>query len=165
MTTQSNTLSHKQLAHAIQQDFPELQFETSSQFSWHAGKRVITYNDELLDTPRGVWALLHEIGHAQLQHAEYTSDIELLRMEVNAWDQAREIAKTYAITIDSGYVEDALDSYRDWLHLRSTCPTCHERCTQQDTNTYACHNCNASWHVSRSRHCRPYRKANEKPLN
>lgn len=155
----SNTSTYKQLAKRIQKDFTALEFEQASQFSWHAGKQAISYNETLLGSSRGIWALLHEIGHAQLKHSDYESDVELLRMEVNAWDQARELARDYEVAVDDNYVEDALDSYRDWLHLRSTCPACHQRCTQQDPHTYVCHNCASSWHVTRSRHCRPYRKA------
>lgn len=159
MTTQSSTLANKQLAATIQADFNELTFEPAARFSWHAGKQIISYDESALDNLRGLWALLHEIGHAQLKHADYESDIELVRMEVNAWDKAKQTADQYDLTIDSDYIEDALDSYRDWLHLRSTCPTCFQRCTQRDVHTYACHNCGTSWHVTRSRHCRPYRKA------
>ncbi len=158
MTTQNNTSLNLQLSDTIQRDFPELKFEEASQFSWHGGKHVISYNTAQLKDERGLWALLHEIGHAQLKHADYTSDIELLHMEVEAWEKAHESAKKYGIHLDDTYIEDALDSYRDWLHIRSTCPTCQERCTQQDAHTYRCHNCGNSWRVTRSRHCRPYRK-------
>ncbi|MBP9853080.1 hypothetical protein KBC77_03790 [Candidatus Saccharibacteria bacterium] len=108
------------------------------------------------------WTLLHETAHALLQHESFTSDIELLQMEVAAWHHARVLAGRFKITIDPDYIEDCLDSYRDWLHARATCPTCFERSLQTDTHTYTCHNCSAKWHVTKSRLCRTYRRKNQK---
>jgi hypothetical protein len=142
----------------LQQDYPDLSFIESSQFSWHAGKQNIAYNKSLLGDERGVWAMLHELGHALLQHADYENDVELLQLEICAWEKAHELAKKYAISLDQDYIEDCLDSYRDWLHVRATCPTCFQRCLQADPRTYACHNCGTTWHVTRSRLCRPYRR-------
>ncbi len=137
-------------------DFPDLDFKPASRFSWHARGRAISY----VDSPdeRTAWALLHEIGHAELNHEHFSSDIDLLQKEVAAWAKAREISEKYKLSIDQDYVEDHLDTYRDWLHLRSTCPTCFERCLQTDKHTYECHNCGEVWKVTGSRLCRPYRR-------
>ena len=144
------------LFQAIQADFPLLMFRESNRFSWHAGTKHISYRQP--ETIQALWALLHEIGHAELDHADFTSDIDLLQKEVAAWEKAHELAKRYDLTIDQNYIEDNLDTYRDWLHIRATCPTCYERCLQIDSRTYRCHNCNTEWHVTRSRLCRPYRR-------
>lgn len=140
----------------IRADFSDLEFRRSTHFSWHAGSKHISYRK--LDTIQAVWALLHEIGHAELEHADFSSDIELLQKEVTAWAKAHEISARYNITIDQDYIEDNLDSYRDWLHIRATCPTCFERCLQTDRHTYTCHNCGTTWRVTGSRLCRPYRR-------
>jgi len=142
----------------IRSDFPEITFVESSRFSWHAGNRHIAYSPIALQDERSVWALLHELGHAQLMHADYTTDIELLQLEVAAWVKAHELAERYDITIDQNYIEDCTDSYRDWLHVRATCPSCYCRAFQRGKHTYHCHNCQAEWRVTRSRLCRPYRK-------
>ncbi len=104
------------------------------------------------------WSILHELAHAKLNHNNYYSDFELVKLELDAWQEAKEIAKNYGIKIDSEHIEDCLDTYRDWLHQRATCPTCQTVSTQRDPNTYQCFNCRTSWHVSNSRFCRPYRK-------
>lgn len=148
----------KTLLTQLRHDYPKLHFVEATQFSWNSAERRILYPAKQLSVKSGEWALLHELGHATLSHTDYTSDFDLLRIECAAWEQAHTLAKTYGITIDDEYVQDCLDSYRDWLHLRSTCPTCYERCLQTNKYTYRCHNCGTVWRVSRSRLCRPYRR-------
>lgn len=148
----------------LEKDYPDLRFIMSSRFSWHGGKQHISYPEAALKNDRGQWALLHELGHALLAHTDYTSDMELLRIEIAAWDKARELSRNYHIHIDEEYIQDSLDSYRDWLHVRSTCPICREHCLQVTRNSYKCHNCGTSWHVTQSRLCRPYRKTQKKSL-
>ncbi len=152
------------LLQRLRGDYPELTFVVSSRFSWHAGSKHVSYTETSLQDVRGIWAILHELGHALLGHTDYMSDVELLTIEVAAWDKARELAHTYGLTIDEEYVQDSLDSYRDWLHVRSACPTCHEHCLQVSKDAYRCHNCGTTWHVTQSRLCRPYRKTYKKGL-
>jgi len=45
-------------------------------------------------------------------------------MEAAAWEKALELAKTYGITLDQEVSEKHLNTYRDWMHARSTCPKC-----------------------------------------
>jgi hypothetical protein len=118
------------------------------------------------------WALLHETGHALLEHQSYKGDFELLRLEVAAWERAREVAATIShdfspdstpdagmdVTIDEDHIQDCLDTYRDWLYKRSICPTCTTKCLQQDDFVhYRCFNCHTTWRVSSNRFCRAYR--------
>lgn len=152
------------LLQRLGEDYPSLRFIASHRFSWHAGKQHISYSATALQDLRGEWALLHELGHALLAHTDYLSDMELLHIEIAAWDKARELSKKYQLHIDEDYIQDSLDSYRDWIHVRSTCPTCHEHCLQTTRSSYRCHNCGTSWHITQSRLCRPYRKTQKKSL-
>lgn len=154
----NTTLEPGQLLHRLREDFPEFSFVESNQFSWHAGTKNVSYRKSTLSDEHALWAILHEVGHALLNHTDYTSDIELLQIEVAAWEKAHELASRYGLHINQDYIEDCLDSYRDWLHVRATCPTCLVRCLQANTHTYQCHNCGTEWHVTRSRLCRPYRR-------
>ena len=142
----------------IQRDYPDIFFVESTRYSWHAGEKRVSYQKERLADERGMWAILHEIGHALLDHTDYENDMELLQMEVAAWEKAHELAKRYNMSLDQDYIEDNLDTYRDWLHVRATCPTCFERSLQTSRHTYTCHNCGTVWRVTRSRLCRPYRR-------
>jgi hypothetical protein len=141
----------------IATDYPDVSFVESSHFAWHAGKKHVTYQKSGTDTAHGIFSLLHELGHALLGHTDYTHDIELLQLEVAAWDKARLLAQMYDIELDEDYLQDCLDTYRDWLHLRATCPACFGRSLQSSVTTYRCFNCQAKWSVTRSRLCRPYR--------
>jgi hypothetical protein len=141
-------------------DYPAVNFRRGAVFSWNSKQQtvIIPRRTADLDETRAIWSLLHEVGHATLQHQNYISDVELIRLEAAAWQQAERLGQTYGQNIDPDHVQDCLDSYRDWLHQRSTCPTCGTISLQIDDQHYRCYNCNANWGVSRSRLCRPYRR-------
>jgi len=145
------------LLERIAADYPDLSFIESAHFGWHAGKKHVSYRKTGKNTEHSMFALLHELGHALLGHKDYTHDIELLQIEVAAWDKARELAGHYQIELDEDYLQDCLDTYRDWLHLRATCPACFARSLQASSSRYRCLNCQTEWTVTRSRLCRPYR--------
>jgi ribosomal protein L37AE/L43A len=75
-------------------------------------------------------------------------------MERAAWEQAVAIAAKYDIVIDRDHIEDSMDTYRDWLKNRSTCPTCNNVTLQQTSGEYLCFNCRATWAVPASQICR-----------
>lgn len=79
-------------------------------------------------------------------------------MESEAWSVAAKIGRKYGVSISDEHIQNCLDTYRDWLHRRSTCPTCGTHVIQSDSNTYRCYNCQTVWHVSNRRFVRPYRK-------
>lgn len=144
----------------IKKDFPELQLEAGRHSSWSAGDNKITFEDASSGQEQGEWMLLHEVAHAKLGHTSFASDFELLKLEVEAWAEAAQLATKYGFVISENFVEDCLDTYRDWLYQRSTCPNCSTASLQIDKkNLYLCHNCNHSWRVSSARFCRPYRRS------
>ncbi len=150
----------KLLAH-LSTDYPSLTFEAGKAFCWSPRDQKITYKT----TAHGIaasYSLLHEVGHATLKHKRYTLDFELLELEVAAWEQAKQLASAYDITIDEDHIQDCLDSYRDWMYRRSVCPCCTAKTLQQDDQpTYRCFNCHATWRVAPSRFCRPYRQTGQ----
>lgn len=151
----------------LEQDLPELQFTAGTSFCWSPATRQVIYNKSFLGSllrdskgSAGVFSLLHETGHALLGHTRYRLDFELLELEVAAWQRAKLLAEDYGIAIDVDHIEDCLDSYRDWLYGRSICPSCTTKALQLDDQPeYRCYNCHASWKVTASRFCRPYRKS------
>jgi len=150
-------LNLETLLERIAADYPDLQLVEGAQFAWHAQQKHLAYKKTSKNTTQNIFALLHELGHAVLNHHEYAYDIELLQLEVAAWEKARELAKRYGVELDEDYTQDCLDTYRDWLHLRATCPTCFARSLQASIHQYRCFNCQTTWQVTRSRLCRPYR--------
>jgi hypothetical protein len=137
---------------------PGVTCEPGLAFCWSPRQQVITYRAAPHPTELDEWALLHEAGHAQLGHKTYNSDLELLLLEVAAWEKAIETAASLGVVIDEEHIQDCLDTYRDWLHQRSNCPVCKNTCLQVSASTYRCHNCTTEWRVSTSRFCRAYRR-------
>ena len=140
----------------LRKKLPDVRFAEGETFCWSPAQELVTYCQSS-DDSQGKLSLLHEAAHALLGHAVYRNDLELLLMEVAAWEKACELAGEFDIAFDAECIQDRLDTYRDWLHERSTCPRCSTASLQVSTNEYRCHNCFASWHVSTSRFCRAYR--------
>ncbi len=127
-------------------------FVADVDFWWSAKNNTVYYGPmrHLSD----VWTLLHEIAHAELGHSVYDSDIELIRQEAAAWEHAKRlIAPRFDLDIATSHIEDALDTYRRWLHERSRCPECEQNGIQATQNTYNCINCRCSWRVNDARGC------------
>ncbi len=142
--------------------FPTLKFRVGDQFYWSPETKEIFYKD--VSNQKATWSLLHETGHALLKHKNYKADFELIRLEIDAWQKAREIAHDLDITISEDHIEDCLDTYRDWLYKRSICPNCTNKSLQQDDYThYHCFNCGTVWKVTASRFCRAYRSTKNIP--
>lgn len=85
--------------------------------------------------------LLHELGHALLQHYTFATDPERLKMECAAWAKARELCEMYSIYYDEEFVEVELDTYREWLHQKSRCPYCGLTRYQDQNGVYHCPEC------------------------
>ena len=137
--------------------FPNLIFRKGAVFCWSPETQEIVYNPAG-DEQTAPWSLLHETSHALLNHTTYGTDFELLRLELTAWERAKELAYELAITIDENHIQDCLDTYRDWIYSRSICPRCGAKSLQQsDLKRYYCFNCHEVWQVTPSRFCRAYR--------
>ena len=147
----------KELVLKLQRSYPMLSFVEGNTFQWSPSRKEITYTRGA--DASNTWSLLHEVSHALLEHATYKSDMELLQKEVQAWEHAQKLSGEYAIVIDQDFVQDCLDSYRDWLYKRSSCPTCSLQGIQNPSGQYSCINCNHTWAVTAERFCRPYRRS------
>jgi hypothetical protein len=142
---------------------PELTYTSGNQFCWSPGTKEIIYKDGA-EGQQARWSLLHETGHALLDHQNYQADYELLRLEVAAWQRAEELAADLGEEIDADHIQDCLDTYRDWLYKRSICPRCSTKSFQQsDFSHYRCFNCHAVWRVSTNRFGRAYRRHKDVP--
>lgn len=143
-------------------DYEEFKFKNGPQEHWSPKTQTITYNPEE-PAEKFACAILHELAHALLAHNTYSSDFELLKLESEAWSLAAQLGKKYDVPISEDHIQNCLDTYRDWLHRRSSCPRCGTHVLQKDSNSYQCYNCQASWHVSSGRFVRPYRLTKTKP--
>ena len=136
------------LAKRLTKDYPKFHITSGDTFQWHPETATVTYN------PEGTAAdLLHELAHGLLEHRDFTRDITLLEMERDAWRCASSLASQYEVVVSPDTVEDALDTYRDWLHTRSLCPECGATGIQSATHTYRCLACLTTWRVNDARRC------------
>lgn len=155
----------KSLLTKLRRDFPSINFVAGERFVWSPATSQVLYKKSTTeDEEAAIWALLHEVGHALLDHGKYGSDFELVQLESAAWAEAENLAKRYGHLIDPDHIQDCLDTYRDWLYQRSTCPACTACSLQSDSKTYSCFNCGTTWQVSKSRLCRAYRRKQKEIL-
>lgn len=129
--------------------YPQFIFAPSNEFRWSPSENTVFFIQNS-QTPS---FLIHELSHALLGHTDYSRDVELIAMERSAWDEAMVLAREYAITIRKDDIETQLDSYRDWLHARSTCPSCSATGMQTKKREYTCLACRHSWRVNEARVC------------
>lgn len=132
----------------LREEHPQLTFTAGEHFFWSPENNTVTYRGD--GDPA---LLLHELAHALLQHTTYNRDIELVAMERTAWQKAQALSAAHAISIDEDLVESHLDTYRDWLHSRSTCPACTATGYQSGEATYTCPACTQQWRVNEARIC------------
>jgi len=137
------------LAHKLKVDFPSFCFVADQGFIWSPNEQTIFYDADSRDTA----SLLHEMSHALLRHQDYTRDIELIEMERDAWEYAKTLGEKYKVPIQENDIQDALDTYRDWLHSRSLCPTCKATGLQTKKYLYRCIACTTAWRVNDARTC------------
>jgi hypothetical protein len=152
--------STSSLITSLKHDFPAYLFSPGKEFLWSPEKQAISYIPNSDDQA----SLLHELAHAILKHATYNRDVELLELERAAWQYALDhLATLYNVSVPSEQVEDSLDTYRDWLHARSTCPACGATGLQIKKNEYKCIACHEKWRVNDARLCalRRYRLHNK----
>ena len=136
----------------LREDFPDINFIESDRACWSPKDNVVYYDNNANN-------LIHELEYALLGHQFFLLDIELIRIERDAWDQAKSIAKKYNLEIDDVTIEKALDDYRDWIHKRSLCPKCYQTGVQAIKDLdYYCINCNSRWKANDARSCGLKRK-------
>lgn len=139
----------------LRKDYPSLTFKETGTASWSPGSAQISYSAS--ENDYSIWSTLHELGHALMGHQSYKNDVDLLNKEVEAWDKAMSIARGYGVVISREHIQDCLDTYRDWVHRRSACPSCGNHGLQNSRALYRCINCPSTWKVSSGRFCRSYR--------
>lgn len=137
--------------------YPGLNFTQSSQFVWSPDHKTVYYPGEDVRQEHNRLGLLHEIGHAELGHTTYHSDIHLLGMEVDAWKYARQKASVFGIVVDEYHIDSCLESYRIWVYKRSVCPRCQFHGIQTSPTRYRCFMCRRVWRVSRNLSLHPHR--------
>lgn len=145
-------ITTRSILSAIKSNYPKLNFKVGDRYYWSPSLQTVFYallSDGSIDNV----LLIHELSHAVLGHANYSKDIELLKMERDAWEKTAELASSYNITLSDEEIETALDSYRDWLHSRSICPECNAIGHEVSDKAYHCIACGSHWRPNEARTC------------
>ena len=133
-------------------DYPEVKFvKNTKRFSYRLKNGVPTV---FLGGPQPNFGLLtlHELGHALLKHKDYKVDVQRVKIECEAWEKAKTVYAKYredaemAGTMpewDEDFVQEKLDTYRDWLHVKSRCKKCGLTGYQTEDGKYHCPRCEA----------------------
>ena len=119
------------------QDYPEFRFIVGVKFAFRPPKTIVIGPQE----PSWRLLILHEVSHALCKHKDFKMDVGRLRMENQAWEKARELAKKYKLDFDEEVMQGELDTYRDWLHQKSRCPVCGLTRFQTPDSSYHCPRC------------------------
>ncbi len=132
----------------IIKDFPQFTFIPGRFFVWSPHNKAIHYDTRRVKGNDGLVALVHEIGHALLGHRIYKFDMQLIQMEMDAWDVARRLAAKYGLKVDEDHIARCVDSYDQWLTKRATCPDCQNFSLQRARDEYGCFACGSVWQVN-----------------
>lgn len=121
----------------LSSDFPDYHFTTGRKFAFRPPHTIVIGPHE------ESWQLLllHELGHAMSGHRSFSTHIARLKMEVEAWTKAESLASKYQIPWNETRVQEELDTYRNWLHQKSRCPSCGLTRFQTTDGQYHCPRC------------------------
>ena len=126
-----------ELFEQLTKDFPEFRFVLGTKFAFRPPKTIVIGPHE----PFSRLLVLHEVGHAVCKHKGFRMDVSRLKMENQAWEEAKKLALKYGIEADEDLIQDQLDTYRDWLHQKSRCPVCGLTRFQTPDSRYHCPRC------------------------
>lgn len=144
-------MPNKNLVDSLRTAYPNLRYKKGKYFKWFSSTKTIYY-DPTSDGYEAI--LLHEVAHALLDHTDSVLDVELVCQEAEAWEYATsKLAAMFSVKITEDHIENAMESYRDWLHRRSLCPDCSASGLQTKNTHYKCIVCGCSWLANDARHC------------
>lgn len=149
----------------LEEEFSEIKFVWNTpRFSYQLRNGIPTV---FLGGPCQNFGLLtlHELGHGLSKHKDYTRSVERIKIESEAWERAKKVLLEMvtrakdgrSVTIygkdvvlaeilpewDEDFVQEKLDTYRDWLHAKSRCKKCGLTMYQTEDEMWHCPRCEA----------------------
>lgn len=120
----------------VKADYPSLRIISGERFIFRPPKTVV-YDKKSSSS----LLFLHELGHALSGRYNFKTEVERIKIEVIAWEKARELCAKYGVCIDEDLIEAELDTYRDFLHQKSRCPKCGLTRFQTPDKIFRCPRC------------------------
>jgi hypothetical protein len=90
----------------------EVRFHPSEVFHFDPSQLVIYFDPRRISTDNGRFQLLHEVSHLLLGHPYRLPREDRWRMERDAWDVARILARNFMVSIHPEYAEVQLEELR-----------------------------------------------------
>lgn len=119
----------------IRCDFPDLRIISGKRFSFRPPRAVV------YEEGGSSLLFLHEVGHALIGMYDFKTEVGRLKIEVMAWEKAKELCDVYGVDVDEELIEAELDTYREWLHQKSRCPKCGLTRFQTPDGVWHCPQC------------------------
>ncbi len=135
-------------------DYPGIEFRWSQpRFAFQMRKKQKVV---FLGPPQHNFGLLalHELGHALCGHETYQTHVKLIKIESEAWEMAKTVYLKYRKMAendaklaniipewDEDFMQEKIDSYREWLHQKSLCKKCGITMYQTKDGNYHCPRC------------------------
>lgn len=127
----------------IKSSYPDFSFREGRKFLFRPQKSIF-YLPENTNFPL---LLLHETSHALLKHFSFSTPLERLQIERDAWEKTRLLCKYFSIPFDSDFAESELDSYRNWTHKKTLCKTCGTTCLSVNSESLFCPLCQKTFSI------------------
>ena len=168
---QNASQAEQDFVHQLELDYPEVKFVWGRpRFSYRLKNGVPTVFLGEPQPNFGLLAL-HELGHALCGHKDYKVDVQRIKIESEAWERAKTVYGDYVKRLqkneaaaggnlsdneigdggqslsvilpewDEDFVQEKLDTYRDWLHAKSRCKKCGLTRYQTENGEYHCPRC------------------------
>ena len=119
----------------VKSDYPSLSVKPGKRFLFRPPSTIV------YEEGGSPLLFLHELGHFLIGMNDFKTEVGRLKIEVAAWEKAKEIAPLYDVEVDEDLIEAELDSYREWLHQKSRCPKCGLTRFQTPDGVYHCPRC------------------------
>ncbi len=121
--------------------YPEFTFRPGKKFSFRPPKSI----HYLEDNDNFRFLLLHELAHALLGHFSFSTSLERLKIERDAWEKTRSLCAEYKIPFDESLAEAELNTYRDWVHQKTLCKCCGLSCLELNSESLYCPFCQKTY--------------------
>ena len=131
------SLEQVEFVEELKRDYAGFRYRMGRKFTFRPPRTVVLGPPE----PFLELLVLHEVSHGICGHKDFRMDVMRLKMEVQAWEKAKELASQYSIEVNEELIQEELDTYREWLHQKSRCPQCGLTRYQTMDSLYHCPRC------------------------
>lgn len=128
--------------------YPNFTFLSGKKFKFRPKKTIYYISPEIFEReiPKDSLEtfpllLCHELAHASLGHFSYSTNLERLKIESEAWEETKNLCKKFNLPFSEELAELELNTYRNWLEKKSLCKICGMTRFETKNEGYLCPRC------------------------